>query len=116
QGTMTESAAKLGEAVYQVTCAACHQPNGLGIEGLAPPLADPYWLGKSDEELSRIVIEGISGKIEVGGKTWDLVMPPWAQLSDDQIADVLTYVLAQFGDGKEEKRAVSPVTVHSQRP
>ena len=110
------AAIERGEAVYQVTCAACHQPNGLGIEGLAPPLADPYWLGKSDEELSRIVIEGISGKIEVGGKTWDLVMPPWAQLSDDQVADVLTYVLAQFGDGKEEKRTVSPVTVHSQRP
>jgi mono/diheme cytochrome c family protein len=110
------AAIERGEAVYQVTCAACHQPNGLGIEGLAPPLADPYWLSKSDEELSRIVIEGISGKIEVGGKTWDLVMPPWAQLSDDQVADVLTYVLAQFGDGKQERRTVSPVTVHSQRP
>ncbi|MFT4710299.1 MAG: mono/diheme cytochrome c family protein [Planctomycetota bacterium] len=95
-----------GQQVYSVTCAACHQPDGKGLDGLAPPLGDSKWLGRKDEELIRIVVEGLSGEIEVEGKTWDLVMPPWPHLPDDQVADVLTYVLGQFGEPTDPPREV----------
>ena len=104
-----------GKDVYSVTCIACHQPDGRGLQGLAPPLGDPKWLGKSDQELIRIVTRGLSGKIEVEGKTWNIVMPPWAHLSDRQVADVLTYTLQTFGKGDAKTRVIEPKTVKQER-
>ena len=105
-----------GEAVYQISCIACHQTDGRGIEGLAPPLGDPAWLGRSDKELIKIVLEGLSGEIQVEGKTWNLLMPPWAHLGDEQIADVLTYVLWTFGADTKNPRSISAAAVQTERP
>ena len=103
-----------GALIYRASCVACHQADGRGLASLAPPLGDPQWLGREDAELIKIVIEGISGKIEVEGKDWDLVMPPWAHLSNQEVADVLSYVLATFGT-KEVMRLIEPAAVEAER-
>ena len=108
------SAIGRGALVYQSTCVACHQTDGRGLASLAPPLGDPKWLGRDDAELIQIVIGGISGKIEVEGKDWDLIMPPWAHLSDQEVADVLTYVLGTFGS-EETMRLIEPAAVKAER-
>ena len=85
-----------GMRLYSSTCGACHQSDGEGLAGLAPPLADSEWLHKSTDELASIALFGLSGPIQVRGESWDMTMPGWAQLSDQEIADVLSFVTAEW--------------------
>lgn len=93
-----------GKPFYAATCGACHQPNGQGQEGLAPPLVDSEWVVGSADRLIRIVLHGVRGKISVKGKTYTLDMPPLGVLDDDQIANVLTYIR------REWEHTASPVS------
>jgi len=88
-----------GRVIFQKLCAACHQQEGEGKEGLAPPLAGSEWIkAPSGERLVRMLLNGVGGPIQVQGKTWNLVMPPWREnLDDEQIATVLNYVRSQWG-------------------
>ncbi len=85
-----------GKTVYVTLCAACHQPHGFGLDGLAPPLVDSEWvLGKPDI-LTRIVLNGLAGPVKVGGRSFNLAMPPLPQLTDEDIAGVLTYIRREW--------------------
>ena len=86
-----------GKAVYEMTCFACHQPHGLGQEGLAPPLVGSAWTTGSVQRLVRIVINGMRGPITVNQQIFELDMPSLAVLDDEQIAAVLTYVRHEWG-------------------
>ncbi len=87
-----------GRRVFEATCAACHQPNGLGKEGTAPPLAGSDWvLASRGDRIVRIVLNGLTGPITVKGQEWNLTMVPWRDnYSDEQIAGVLTYIRSHF--------------------
>lgn len=88
-----------GKGVYMQTCFVCHQVNGEGIVGQIPPLAKSDFLDKlSNEEAIHTVIAGRSGEIVVNGKKYNGTMTPLNYLSDDQIANVLTYVRNSFGN------------------
>lgn len=89
-----------GKAVYDANCAACHQPDGAGALGLAPPLAGT--LGKrmavpeGRKYLPGIVIAGLAGKIQSKGVMYEGIMPNWQQFSDAELAAVLNHVLTTF--------------------
>jgi mono/diheme cytochrome c family protein len=91
-----------GRAIFQKVCAACHQPDGIGKDGVAPPLAGSEWvLAEQGDRLARIVLNGMSGPVQVQGRVWNLVMPPWREnLKDDEIAVVLTYIRSKIGGNK----------------
>jgi mono/diheme cytochrome c family protein len=91
-----------GRAIFQKICSACHQPDGKGKEGVAPPLAGSEWvLAERGDKLVRIVLNGMSGPMKVQGHGWNLSMPPWREaLKDDEIAVVLTYIRNKIGDNK----------------
>lgn len=97
---LTESQQTLfqtGATLYAAVCAACHQVDGKGLEGLAPPLLDSEWvLGPSDRPV-KIVLHGVRGPIQVLGKTHTGDMPPLGILPDEQIAAILTYVRRAWG-------------------
>lgn len=96
-----------GKAVY-VICSACHQPNGAGLAGLAPPLLDSEWaLGPADRPI-RIILQGLTGPIEVEGTKWQLEMPALPTLSDEDVAGVLTYIRREWDHGASP---VSPAEV-----
>ena len=97
-----------GKALYPLICGACHQPSGLGQEGLAPPLLDSEWVRGSERRLIRIILHGLRGPLTVKGKLYELDMPPLAVLEDEQIASILTYVRREWGHSAS---AVEPVTV-----
>jgi mono/diheme cytochrome c family protein/glucose/arabinose dehydrogenase len=78
-----------GKILYQTTCGACHQPTGLGHEGLAPPLVGSDWVEGSPQRVVRIVLK-------VNGATFSLEMPPLKVLNDDQIASLITYVRREW--------------------
>ncbi len=101
-----------GKQLYATTCAACHQIDGKGLAGLAPPFVDSEWLEKPVAELAKITVQGLSGPITVNGEEWNLVMPGWPHLSNQEVADVLNFILAQWS---KKTRLVKPDQVAGQR-
>lgn len=88
---------RAGERVFARACAACHQLDGVGMQGLAPPLRDSEWALGPVDRLARIVLHGVRGPIEVNGVVWSLEMPGQRHLSDDELAAALSYVRRAFG-------------------
>ncbi len=107
-GAATEPAAASspGAKVYAQQCAACHQASGEGVAGAFPPqkghAAEVYAAqggigGRA--YLSHVLLYGLTGPIKVYGKEYNGNMPAWGgQLSNQQIADVLNYLLTAFGN------------------
>ncbi len=86
---------KLGERIYS-NCVACHQQSGEGTPNQFPALNRSEWVAgdqASVARLSRILLYGLSGEINVRGAKFNGAMPAWnGQLKDYQIAAVLTYI------------------------
>lgn len=105
-----------GKPVYQQTCIACHQANGQGQAGIYPPLAGSEWINDParEQQVIRIVLHGLNGPITVAGKEYNNVMAPLGEaLNDEKIANVLSYVRAEWGNtGAGE---VDPATVAAVR-
>jgi nitrite reductase (NO-forming) len=89
-----------GKRVYMQTCFACHQPTGLGLPGVFPPLAKSDYLMADKSRSITGVIKGNTGPMKVNGTDYNGVMPP-VMLTDEQIANVLTYVRNSFGNEGE---------------
>jgi mono/diheme cytochrome c family protein len=86
-----------GHGIFISNCAVCHQPDGKGAPSVYPPLAGSVGRYVALKEGRAYVIDvvsfGMGGKIDSGGDSFEGDMPPWPQLSDQDVADVLTYVL-----------------------
>jgi mono/diheme cytochrome c family protein len=94
-----------GKAQYLGLCGACHQPTGLGLPPLFPPLVNSEYLSGSTERLIAIVLKGVIGPITVDGKPYNNMMPPQgAVLTDSKISQITSYARDAFG-GK-----ASPIT------
>ena len=100
-----------GQDVYAGICLACHMQNGEGITGVFPPLAKSDYLMKDIDRNIKNLIEGLSGEITVNGSKYNQVMPE-SGLDDQDIADVLNYVMNSWGNKSDEfvtKQKVSKV-------
>jgi len=89
-----------GQKVYSANCATCHQPNGQGVAGQYPPLAGTPWVNSSTRRLGMILLKGFEGPHTVNGVQYgSAVMQPWEKtLTDQRIADVLTYIRQAWGN------------------
>jgi nitrite reductase (NO-forming) len=87
-----------GKALFNGTCSVCHQPAGTGLPGVFPPLAQSDFLNADHQRAVNIVTHGLSGKVTVNGTEFNSVMPPMNQLNDDEVANILTYVLNSWGN------------------
>lgn len=101
-----------GQASFAL-CMACHGMNGEGGP-IAPPLAGSEWVTGPVSNPIRIVLRGLGGPITVAGKEYNMPAPMGAlpQLSDDQIAAVLTYARNSWGN---KASAVTPDQVKAFR-
>jgi nitrite reductase (NO-forming) len=98
-GTLTkDDQIKAGQQLFGGTCSVCHQANGEGLSGVFPPLAKSDYLAKDPKRAIGIVLQGLTGKVTVNGKEYNSVMPPMNQLNNDEIANILTYVLNSWGN------------------
>lgn len=86
-----------GKQVYLEQCLACHQADALGVSGMNPPLVKTKFVLGDKATLVKIVLNGMTG-IEIEGEDYHGVMAPHSDLTDQQIADVLTYVRNSFGN------------------
>jgi nitrite reductase (NO-forming) len=107
-----------GEVLFKGTCSVCHQENGQGIPDVFPPLAKSDFLNADHKRAIGIALNGLTGKVTVNGKTFDSVMPPMSQLNDDEIANILTYVLNSWDNagGVVTKEQVEAVRASTKRP
>lgn len=96
-----EDQIKLGKTVYANNCAACHQPDGKGIAGAFPPVANSDYFNADHKRAISVVKNGLTGKITVNGQPFNAVMPSLG-LSDADIANVLTYVSNNWGNKKRK--------------
>lgn len=101
-----------GEKGFQTHCSACHQRDGSGLRGAFPPLAENPNIAGNPEYVTEVILTGQSGEIEVLGVIYDGVMPPMGYLSDQEIADIVGYVLNAW-DG--EGGSIDVAGVHEQR-
>ncbi|HSC11527.1 MAG TPA: copper-containing nitrite reductase, partial [Rhodanobacteraceae bacterium] len=98
-GTLTlEDQVKAGGELFNGTCSVCHQPNGAGLPNVFPPLAKSDYLAADPKRAIGILLHGLTGKVTVNGSEFNSVMPPMNQLNDDEVANILTYVLNSWGN------------------
>ena len=98
-------------------CFTCHQPNGEGLAGQFPPLAGSDWVLGDKDRLIKISMYGLMGEIEVNGVKYNNVMAPPGippgSLTDDQIANVLTYIRNDWGNSASAVSAEEVATVRA---
>ncbi len=100
QDPLTESM-KRGAEIYTEYCIQCHLGQGEGVKGTFPPLANSDWLlPEKRKEAIRVVKYGQSGEIKVNGETYNGVMAELG-LYDDEVADVMNYILNNWGNTSE---------------
>lgn len=97
----------MGKVTYNQNCAACHQANGQGVPAAFPPLAKSDYLNADKTRAIQAVKNGLSGAITVNGEKFNSIMPSLG-LSDEDIANVLTYVYHNWGNSK---KSVTPAEV-----
>ncbi|MFV8270050.1 copper-containing nitrite reductase [Flavobacterium sp. GT2N3] len=102
---------KAGKQLYGRTCLACHQAEGQGIPNAFPPLAKSDYLNANADRAINAVLNGLSGEVTVNGKKFNSVMTS-QNLTDDEVASVLTYVYDSWGNNKT---VVTPAMVKTLR-
>lgn len=112
-GKVSGAAKADGAALFASLCAACHQANGQGLPGVFPPLAGSEWVQGQPATVAAILLHGVNGTLTVKGVPYRGAMPAFgAQLSDDEIAAVLSHIRAQWGNSAA---AVGPEVVAQAR-
>ncbi len=115
-GLTKELQIEQGKQVFMQTCFVCHQPDGQGIPSQIPPLARSDFLMANKERAIRGVLAGQSGEMVVNGKKFNGIMIPLNYLSDEQIANALTYVRNSFGNQGESVTVDEVRKVRSETP
>jgi mono/diheme cytochrome c family protein len=101
-----------GKKVYFEQCLSCHQADGLGVQNMNPPLVKTTFILGDKSQLIQIVLNGMTGETEINGDIYHNVMAPHRDLSDQQIADVLTYIRNNFGN---KASSITPLLVKTVR-
>ncbi|MBI3368248.1 MAG: cytochrome c [Burkholderiales bacterium] len=113
----TAQAGPDGAALFAQNCAACHQPDGSGTIGLAPPLKGEHWaqLGADRGYLPTVLVHGLSGPIKVNGQPFVGNMPAFgAQFDDATIAAIATYLRSLQGAASEAPYTAADVAAARQ--
>jgi mono/diheme cytochrome c family protein len=112
-----------GKVVYEQVCALCHNPDGSGKPGQAPPFVGSEWVvGDNIGAMIRIPLQGLNGPIMVKGVEWHLSMPAMgASLPDEDLGAVLSYMRNAWGNKgslimPEEVKAVRAATASRTQP
>jgi mono/diheme cytochrome c family protein len=88
-----------GTQIYAAKCVSCHQASGAGVAGVFPPLAGSEWVAGDANTLIRLVLLGVTGEIEVKKQKYNGQMPAFKdQLSDAEVAGVLSHIRSQWGN------------------
>lgn len=117
----TTARAADGVAVYDRVCVACHQPGGVGVTGLAPPVAAKHLANaatKNPNYAVLVVLNGLSGHLPLAdGQEMTGIMPPvGASLTDDEVADVVNYVYGTLNGAKSAIDGKAVAALRAEKP
>jgi nitrite reductase (NO-forming) len=117
-GTLTkDQQMQAGAVLFKGTCSTCHQDNGQGLPNVFPPLAKSDYLLADKQRAIAVVLNGLTGPVTANGAQYNSVMPPMSQLNDDEVANILTYVMNSWGnsDGSVTAAEVAKVRATTKR-
>ncbi len=87
-----------GASLYAANCSVCHQASGMGMPGAFPPLkGNPAVLDDDATKQIQVVLHGLHGEV-IDGKSYPAAMPPFARLSDTEIADIINHERSSWGN------------------
>ena len=102
-----------GPGLYARHCLSCHQADGWGVPNMQPPIVGGTWVKGDPKALALFVMTGgFDSAQRKEGVTSHNVMPPFRQLSDEDLAGILNYIREKFGGGAS---AVTPALVAEAR-
>ena len=87
-----------GKIVDNSICLSCHMAGGAGVPHLNPPLINTTYVLGDKAKLIKIVLNGFNEDVEINGQIYSNTMTPHSDLTDRQIANVLTYTRKSFGN------------------
>jgi nitrite reductase (NO-forming) len=87
--------------------------DGTGVEDTHPPLKGSAVVAGDPTRLIRLVLEGPAKVLPANRKHYSEKMPPMTQMTDEQIASVLTYIRQQYGGGASAVTAGDVAKVRS---
>ena len=100
-----------GKTIYASSCVSCHQSDGGGMPNMIPPLTKTSFVLGDKKVLINVLLKGMSHQ-DVDGESYHNVMPAFDYLSNQEIADVLTFVRNNFGN---KAKAISEAEVEAVR-
>lgn len=103
-----------GKNVYAANCVACHQAEGQGLASAFPPLAKSDFLNADVPRAVGVVLHGLTGEVTVNGNKFNSVMPALT-LNDEDVANVLTYVLNSWDNAGGEVKPEDVAKVRTEK-
>jgi len=103
-----------GKKIYTQNCLTCHQADGYGVQSMNPPLIKTDYVLGEKPRLIKVLLNGMQGE-DIEGEPYHGVMPSHDFLTDQQIADVLTYVRNSFGNKASAVQGAEVKTVRAKK-
>jgi cytochrome c551 len=94
-----------GEILYNTHCSSCHQRDGSGLGLIYPPLNSSDYMEENFEQVICLIKNGIKGEIVVNGKSYNMEMQGFPQLTDLEIAEISTFI---YNSWTHEKGMIGP--------
>ena len=107
-----QPAKQSGSELYKQYCLTCHQVNGSGVPKMNPPLIKTSYVTGDKKKLIKWVLQGSVENVPIDGEYYTNNMPAQNYLTDQQIADVLTFIRSNFGN---KASAITPAEVKTVR-
>lgn len=101
-GAAVSAGMEAGKQVYLMACAGCHGANGEGIPNVSPAMKGNGVIAMEDPHNTiTVVLNGLPTQLFSGNQRM-YAMPPFAhELSDEEVADLVTWVRAEWGGQAE---------------
>ena len=94
---LVAASAARGKTVYLQRCMVCHQADGGGVPKLNAPLDGSTAVNSANiAKLVKNIVKGLNDRVEIDGELYENAMPAAADLTDTQIADVLTFIRSSW--------------------
>ena len=87
-----------GKKVYDTYCLVCHQADGSGVPKMNPPVIKTTYVLGDKTKLVQIILKGMKEEVEINGEFYENVMAAHDYLTDQEIADVTTFIRNSFGN------------------
>jgi len=106
---------KRGEEIYNKVCLACHQADGSGVPMMFPPVTQSKFINGDNEQLIRVILDGMSGPVEIKGEEYNSIMPPQKDNLDDQeVSDLIYYLRNSFSNSAGDITAEEVARIRKQ--